>query len=44
MYFARFPSQESFLEVMVEQLVTGRDGSVRSARVSVLSNNSKKLF
>ena len=28
----------------VEQLVTGRDGSVRSARVSVLSNNSKKLF
>ena len=28
----------------VEQLVTGRDGSVRSAWVSVLSNNSKKLF
>ena len=28
----------------VEQLVTGRDGSVRSARIAVLSNDSKKLF
>ena len=28
----------------VEQLVPGRDGSVRSAKDSVLSNNGKKLF
>ena len=28
----------------VEQLVTGRDGSVRSARIAVLSNDIKKLF
>ena len=43
MYIAQFPSQESIWKLCkVEQLVPGRDGSVRSAKVSVLTNGSKK--
>ena len=45
MYIAQFPGQESIWKLCkVEQLVPGRDGSVRSAKVSVLTNGSKKQF